>query len=129
MKRCPSCGKDFVPPRTDGGSWLCGSHTGTGCNAILAIRAGEVVILARNLRIKGRGPEPEPEPFFVITTNELWHIAKAADELEEMLHSGTGTTADWSFKITTDNTADAERLCSKLQALRAALVPFRRRKG
>jgi hypothetical protein len=59
---------------------------------------------------------------------ELRPIAVAADELEALFFLGTGKTADWPFRITTDNSADAELLVAKLQALRAALAPYRQRR-
>lgn len=54
-------------------------------------------------------------------------VANAAHALEAELHAKTGDTADFPYRITTDNTADAERLVRILQALRQALEPLRAR--
>lgn len=53
-------------------------------------------------------------------------VIEAAHALEIELHTKTGTTADWPYRITADNTTDAARLTNMLQSLRNALAPFRR---
>lgn len=60
--KCPLCGIRFDPPRTDGGSWNCGDLNKTGCNAVLAVRDGEVVVLARRIRVHGRRDQFQPVP-------------------------------------------------------------------
>lgn len=58
---------------------------------------------------------------------QLRRIARAADALEGTLHHNTGDTADWPYRIVTDNTEDAQRLVALLQELRDALTPYRQR--
>lgn len=62
---------------------------------------------------------------------DLFKIAEAADLLEAYLGRNAGPTADWPIALTVrggpmnDDEATANELSDRLNALKAALVPYR----